>query len=61
MANIKRIKMTIHTGYVGAEYEDEFEMDVEGMTEDEIEAAILEELEIFVQNEIGTSYEMEDI
>ena len=61
MANMKRIKITIHTGYAGAEYEDEFEMDVEGMTEDEIEAVIEEELEVFVQNEISTSYEIEDI
>lgn len=61
MANIKLVKMKIYTGYAGATHEDEFELDVEGMTEQEIESAIEEELDIFIQNEISANYEIEDI
>lgn len=61
MSNMKLIKMKLHTGYVGATHEDEFELDVEGLSDEEIEGIIDDALDAFLVNEISTSYEIEDI
>jgi len=61
MADMKLVKLFIYTGYVGANHETEFELDIEGLTDEEIEKIIEEELDMFLGEEIITDYSIEDI